>query len=31
VTKDGKVHGSLQIESPEEFWAPSKFLIVVED
>jgi myosin heavy subunit len=31
VTKDGKVHGQLQIESPEEFWAPSKFLIVVED
>jgi hypothetical protein len=31
VTKDGKVHGALQIESPEEFWAPSKFLIVVED
>jgi peptidoglycan hydrolase CwlO-like protein len=31
VTKDGKVHGSLQIESPEEFWAPSKYLIVVED
>jgi flagellar biosynthesis/type III secretory pathway chaperone len=31
VSKDGKVHGSLQIESPEEFWAPSKYLIVVED
>lgn len=31
VTKDGKVRGSLQIESPEEFWSPSKFLIVVED
>ena len=31
LTKDGKVHGQLQIESPEEFWAPSKFLIVVED
>ena len=32
LTDDGKkVHGSLQIESPEEFWAPSKYLIVVED
>lgn len=31
VNKDGKVHGALQIESAEEFWAPSKFLIVVED
>jgi hypothetical protein len=31
VTKDGKVRGQLQIESPEEFWAPSKFLIIVED
>ncbi len=32
LTQDGKkVHGSLQIESPEEFWAPSKYLIVVED
>jgi myosin heavy subunit len=32
LTEDGKkVHGSLQIESPEEFWAPSKYLIVVED
>jgi flagellar biosynthesis/type III secretory pathway chaperone len=31
VNKDGKVHGAIQIESAEEFWAPSKFLIVVED
>ena len=32
LTEDGKkVHGSIQIESPEEFWAPSKYLIVVED
>jgi hypothetical protein len=32
LTQDGKkVRGSLQIESREEFWAPSKYLIVVED
>jgi hypothetical protein len=32
LTQDGKkVRGALQIESPEEFWAPSKYLIVVED
>ncbi len=32
LTEDGKkLRGSLQIESPEEFWAPSKYLIVVED
>ena len=32
LTQDGKkLHGSIQIESPEEFWAPSKYLIVVED
>ncbi|HEX5385874.1 MAG TPA: hypothetical protein VFW66_04160 [Gemmatimonadales bacterium] len=31
VSKDGKVHGAIQIESPEEFWAPSKYLIVVQD
>jgi myosin heavy subunit len=31
VNKDGKLHGAVQIESPEEFWAPSKFLIVIED
>jgi hypothetical protein len=31
LTKDGKVRGGVQIESPEEFWAPSKYLILVED
>ena len=32
LTQDGKkLHCSIQIESPEEFWAPSKYLIVVED
>ena len=32
LTQDGKkLHGAIQIESPEEFWAPSKYLIVVED
>ena len=29
--KPGQVRGQLQITSPEEFWAPSKFLIVMED
>jgi hypothetical protein len=28
--KDGKVQGTLQITSPEEFWEASKFLIIVE-
>ena len=27
--KDGKVHGPLTITSPDEFWLPSKFLILV--
>lgn len=27
--KEGKVHGVLRITSPEEFWLPSKFLIIV--
>ncbi len=27
---DGKVTGRLQIAAPEEFWAPSKYLILVE-
>ncbi len=27
--KDGKVHSPLRITSPDEFWLPSKFLIVV--
>jgi myosin heavy subunit len=32
VTKDGKVSGgSVQIARPEEFWAPSKYLILVQD
>jgi myosin heavy subunit len=32
VTKDGKVSGgSVQITQPEEFWAPSKYLILVQD
>lgn len=30
ATKDGKVKGSLQIAEPERFWAPSRFLILVE-
>jgi hypothetical protein len=31
VTKDGKVSGSVQIAQPEEFWSPSKYLILVQD
>jgi cell division protein FtsB len=27
--KDGKIAGSLVIDQPEEFWAPSRFLILV--
>lgn len=27
---DGKLRGSLRIESPEGFWLPSKFLIIVQ-
>jgi hypothetical protein len=27
---DGKVHGVLRITSPDEFWLPSKFLIIVQ-
>ncbi|MEO8226941.1 MAG: hypothetical protein ABI637_05885 [Gemmatimonadota bacterium] len=30
-TKDGKIRGSLRITSPEQFWAPSKYLILVQD
>lgn len=30
VTPDGKVTGSVQITSPEAFWEPSKYLIIVE-
>ena len=28
--KDGKVHGKLRVVDPEEFWNPSRFLILVE-
>jgi chromosome segregation ATPase len=28
-SKDGKIAGSLEIQQPEEFWAPSRFLILV--
>jgi len=28
--KDGKVRGEIRITSPREFWAPSKFLILVK-
>jgi Pyruvate/2-oxoacid:ferredoxin oxidoreductase gamma subunit len=31
VTKDGKVTSSVEISQPEEFWAPSKYLILVQD
>jgi predicted nucleic acid-binding Zn-ribbon protein len=29
--KDGKVRGALHIASPETFWAPSKYLILVQN
>lgn len=29
--KDGKVQGTLRIVDPEEFWGPSRFLILVEN
>jgi predicted nucleic acid-binding Zn-ribbon protein len=29
VMKDGKIEGALTIERPEQFWAPSRFLIIV--
>jgi hypothetical protein len=28
-SKDGKIAGSLDIQQPEQFWAPSRFLILV--
>jgi uncharacterized phage infection (PIP) family protein YhgE len=28
-SKDGKIAGSLEIDQPEQFWAPSRFLILV--
>jgi hypothetical protein len=31
VTKDGKVSGTVEITQPEDFWAPSKYLILVQD
>ena len=31
VTKDGKVEGSVEIGQPEEFWSPSRYLILVQD
>jgi hypothetical protein len=31
VAKDGKVTGSVEISQPEEFWSPSKYLILVQD
>jgi hypothetical protein len=31
AVKDGKVSGSLEIAQPEEFWAASKYLILVQD
>jgi hypothetical protein len=31
VTKDGKVAGTVEITQPEDFWAPSKYLILVQD
>jgi hypothetical protein len=31
VTGDGKVRGQVEIASPEEFWAASRYLILVQD
>ncbi len=31
VTKDGKITGAVEIGQPEEFWAASKYLILVQD
>jgi len=31
IEKDAKVKGGIEIASAEEFWAPSKYLIIVED
>ncbi len=31
VTKDGKVSGTVEIAQPEDFWAASKYLIMVQD
>ena len=29
AAKDGKISGALTIEQPEQFWGPSRFLIIV--
>jgi hypothetical protein len=31
AVRDGKVMGTLRINSPEEFWAPSRYLILVQN
>lgn len=31
ASKDGKVRGTLHITSPEQFWAPSRYLIIVQN
>jgi predicted nucleic acid-binding Zn-ribbon protein len=31
TVRDGKLQGGLRINRPEEFWAPSKYLILVEN
>jgi hypothetical protein len=31
VSKDGSVTGTVEIAQPEEFWAASKYLILVQD
>lgn len=31
VRKDGKIRGSVEIARPDEFWSPSKYLILVQD
>ncbi|MEP7177391.1 MAG: hypothetical protein ABI860_12650, partial [Gemmatimonadales bacterium] len=31
VAKDGKISGAVEIAQPEEFWAASKYLILVQD
>ncbi len=30
LENDGKIQGELEIDAPDEFWEPSKFLIIVE-
>jgi myosin heavy subunit len=30
-TKNGKLHGTVEIGQPDSFWAPSKYLILVQD